>query len=283
MDHPVRFAASAIIVSAALGAIVMCLLVLRYGFATDDDDEHPGDRARRVLATRVGHAVAAVCFAASAVFAVVVLRAGTATTPAPPPSATLHAANRAPATREEPADREERAEMARLRAEIGELRSRMQALAAASVETAREPRTRELPERSTAVARAGSGRERSAARGGREADEAPSALPAGVSPRRIATTVRDVRLEIESWSTPRDVNYQVRLLDVAGRPVADAELTLDGRAVDGAPVRVAMKQTTERGVYRARVPHGVDPADLRLRVAAATRRFEVGLDAPTTW
>jgi hypothetical protein len=104
-----------------------------------------------------------------------------------------------------------------------------------------------------------------------------------VSPRRVATTVRDVRLEIDSWSTPREVNYRVRLLDVAGHPLTGAALTLEGRTVDGVPVRVALQQTNQAGVYGGRLPHGVDPAGLRLRVAATSRRLELGLEAPVAW
>jgi hypothetical protein len=294
MEGVVRFAAPGIIVSAAVGAIILCALVLKYGFAADDEEEYPGDRARRVLATRLGHAVAAVCFAASAVLAVVILR-GSAPVSAPSEAAS-----------------EEEAELAQLRAEVGDLRSRMQDLTSQAPAPG-APSAAETPPPSATVApspespspargssstppgdaglpaRSGSGAARAQSVPspptpiGRGGDEAPAALPAGVSPRRIASTVRDVRLEIESWPTPRDVNYQVRLLDVAGRPVTGAELTIDGHAVDGAPVHVLLRHTTEPGLYLGRLPHGVDPVGLRLRVAAPTRRFELGLDAPAAW
>lgn len=70
-----------IIVASGIGALVMCLLVLRYGF-TPPADPAP-DRAAgaspgvtgRLLATRLGHAVAGACFAVSAMLAVVALDA----------------------------------------------------------------------------------------------------------------------------------------------------------------------------------------------------------------
>jgi hypothetical protein len=65
-----------IVVSSGLGAIVMCLLVLRYGFAPlheNATDETPTDAGRRLIITRLGHAVAGFCFAASAILAVIAM------------------------------------------------------------------------------------------------------------------------------------------------------------------------------------------------------------------
>jgi uncharacterized coiled-coil protein SlyX len=56
----------------ALGAVVLCTLVVLYGFTPAGED--PPDRAnRRLLLTRVGHAIAAVCFTATAILIAVVL------------------------------------------------------------------------------------------------------------------------------------------------------------------------------------------------------------------
>lgn len=57
------------IVASALGALVMCLLVARYGLSSGSSEE--GERA--LLATRFGHALAGVCFAATGILAVVAL------------------------------------------------------------------------------------------------------------------------------------------------------------------------------------------------------------------
>lgn len=67
------------VLASAIGALVMCLLVIRYGFTPAGDDEDGG--ARRQLATRLGHAAAAVCFAATAMFAVIALAQRPAPTP----------------------------------------------------------------------------------------------------------------------------------------------------------------------------------------------------------
>lgn len=69
-----------VVVASALGALVMCLLVAAYGFpspraeSTGDDEGAAGpDPTRRLLLTRLGHAAAAVCFAAAGILAVLVL------------------------------------------------------------------------------------------------------------------------------------------------------------------------------------------------------------------
>jgi hypothetical protein len=69
------------IVASALGALVMCLLVARYGLTTAS-----GENAERgLLVTRFGHALAGVCFAATGILALVALVAPTREArPAPP-------------------------------------------------------------------------------------------------------------------------------------------------------------------------------------------------------
>jgi len=67
------------ILASALGALVMCLLVLRYGFTPVSDTE-PERADHQLLVTRLGHATAGVCFVATAILATVVL----AKTPAQP-------------------------------------------------------------------------------------------------------------------------------------------------------------------------------------------------------
>jgi hypothetical protein len=60
------------IITSALGAFLLCLLVFRYGFSPADD-ESPEQRSRRQFVTRLGHAAGAVCFAITAGLAAVAL------------------------------------------------------------------------------------------------------------------------------------------------------------------------------------------------------------------
>jgi hypothetical protein len=68
------------IVASTLGALVMCLLVARYGLTTDSAE----DAGRGLVVTRFGHALAGVCFAATGILALVALVSPTrAPRPAP--------------------------------------------------------------------------------------------------------------------------------------------------------------------------------------------------------
>src|SRR5437762_10031618 len=58
-----HYALPAAIVASALGAVVFCTVLLLYGFATAADDE-PLFPSRRLFVIRIGHALAATCFAA---------------------------------------------------------------------------------------------------------------------------------------------------------------------------------------------------------------------------
>jgi hypothetical protein len=67
-----RYALTANIVASLVGALVLCFLVFRYGFGPSED-ETTSEAIRRQVATRVGHAVAGVCFAIAAILAMVTL------------------------------------------------------------------------------------------------------------------------------------------------------------------------------------------------------------------
>ncbi len=65
-----HYALPAAIAASALGAIVLCLVLLLYGFATAADDE-PRFPSRRLFVIRIGHALAATCFAAVVMLTVI--------------------------------------------------------------------------------------------------------------------------------------------------------------------------------------------------------------------
>jgi len=81
-------ALTAAIVLSALGAVVICSLTALYGF-TPEVEASPGRAARRTLLTRVGHSVAAGCFAATAILLAVVL--SQPARPAPTPAGDVRA------------------------------------------------------------------------------------------------------------------------------------------------------------------------------------------------
>jgi hypothetical protein len=62
----------AIVVASALGALIVCLLVVRYGLATSSEAD-PEVAARNRVIVRVGHAAAAGCFAVTAMLGTVAL------------------------------------------------------------------------------------------------------------------------------------------------------------------------------------------------------------------
>ncbi|HEV8581367.1 MAG TPA: hypothetical protein VGX68_20060 [Thermoanaerobaculia bacterium] len=86
--HPLAHVAlPAIILTSALGALVMCLLVFKYGFPPAWEATRrtaPGEADQRLVVTRLGHATAGVCFAVTAMLAVVALaQQSRASVPAP--------------------------------------------------------------------------------------------------------------------------------------------------------------------------------------------------------
>jgi hypothetical protein len=62
-----------IILASALGALVMCLLVFRYGFSPAEPAADPESISDSVLITRTGHAISGACFAIVILLATVVL------------------------------------------------------------------------------------------------------------------------------------------------------------------------------------------------------------------
>src|SRR5512145_2696173 len=58
------------IIASALGALIMCLLVARYGLSPAPRED-AGAAARRLLITRFGHAFAGVCFVATGMLSLV--------------------------------------------------------------------------------------------------------------------------------------------------------------------------------------------------------------------
>src|ERR1700704_5431804 len=56
-----QFALPGTILASAIGAVVLCVVLLLYGFKSEPDDERAP--MRRLLLTRLGYALAAACFA----------------------------------------------------------------------------------------------------------------------------------------------------------------------------------------------------------------------------
>jgi hypothetical protein len=87
-----NLALSAIVAVTALGALVMCLLVFRHGFTPGAGADDGAGTA--LIATRLGHAAAGVCFAVAGILAVVLLvqdsrEVRTVALPAPAPAQSI--------------------------------------------------------------------------------------------------------------------------------------------------------------------------------------------------
>lgn len=279
MERWVGYAVPAIIVVTTLGAIVMCALVLAYGFAQETEEE-PEERLRRLFVTRLGHAFAAACFALAAVLGSVVLLQR-------PPGTTATAP---PAPRSDAETAELRREVETLRARVAETETaaRQAESAARRAEAMREPAPTaperpappasptELPPRKPPL---------------RSSPERPRpalppeglALPRSPATHQLTASVAGARVELESGSDRAgEAWYRVRLFDASGHPLPGARLTLEGRA-DGTTLEVPMGAGREPGAYLARSRVLVDPAGLRLHVVAGGRRFEVGLAQAVDW
>jgi hypothetical protein len=66
-----QFALPGTIVASAVGAVVLCVVLLVYGFKSEPDDERAP--MRRLVLIRLGHALAAACFAAALMLSTVAL------------------------------------------------------------------------------------------------------------------------------------------------------------------------------------------------------------------
>lgn len=168
MQSIAQFALAASIVASVAGALVMCVLVFRYGFTIPaPSDAEAGPTPTEVLTTRLGHAVAGGCFAATAVLAVIALSlrapersAPVATAPAASrPAAVVAPDQSAMETRAAQLDgevdalevrlAEAESQLARLDREIRSKSARAAGLEQKRAITRREART---PSRSSAVA-----------------------------------------------------------------------------------------------------------------------------------
>jgi hypothetical protein len=67
-----QVALAAALLLGAFGAVIACVLVVLFGF-TGPEDEPPLRAAQRVMITRIGHALATTCFAATAILIGMVL------------------------------------------------------------------------------------------------------------------------------------------------------------------------------------------------------------------
>jgi hypothetical protein len=303
------YALPGVVVVSLVGALVMCLLALRYA-VPPDTDEDAEDFNHRLLVLRFGHAVAAFCFAMAAVLAIVAFKARPET-----------GASASVVTAPSPED------VARVRTEVqgleGTLRQQLRGLenrltavesadrdAGDARESARTavsaPRTPPSPPPSPPPPAAPSSARSSAP------STAPSALP-GPTPAPVAsrptpssvgpsvTEPRETHLPPrrpvdpvpQPWALPRSVrveiasdplrptagqsaSYTVRLIDVVGRPVSGATVSLFGRLTDGTAMQTPLEPGPEPGTYHGRLDFTtLGPTDLRVRVVRREGRFEM--------
>ena len=93
---------------------------------------------------------------------------------------------------------------------------------------------------------------------------------------------RTVRVEIAADPpnpTPgQSASYTVRLVDIAGRPVVGATVSLFGRLTDGTAMQTPLEPGREPGTYYGRLDFTtLGPTDLRVRVVRREGRFEMPL------
>lgn len=86
MNPIAQYALGGAILASLFGGAVLCFLVSRYGFSPALDPA-TGEAFRRLIVLRFGHAVTGVCFAISAILAIVALWVlPSPSAPAPPPA-----------------------------------------------------------------------------------------------------------------------------------------------------------------------------------------------------
>jgi len=296
MGGVTQYALPGIIVLTSVGAFLMCLLVIRYGFGSREIDVDD-DEARRLAMTRIGHAVAAVCFAGAALLAVVALAARTPSRPQPtaqaptPPAATVPAAALDDQAREiarlrdalhqTQLDMDEK--LSAVESRVANLLSQVSAPTPAGEASSPGPGKR--PAASTSSRGERSARPNAPAPGAavHRSDEA-SALPTGATVEHFRATVKGVNVDVQARPLrTNETAYLVSLMDETNRPVTGADVTLVGKRKDGTSVLATLEPTNEPGVHRGRLPTSDDGSDLRLRVVGTTTRFEVSLAREVSW
>jgi len=275
MSTLARYALPGIILASAVGAFIMCLLVLRYGFVADEEDLD--ERAGRLMVTRFGHAVAAVCFATAAMLAVVAMSVGPAAMTGPVPAS----AERDSAVVR--LDEDLRRLEERVSRELKALEERV--TAAPTARNEETPTTVELapeaPPRPSRPAPSPPDRPRAT----RPREQSGSALPAPSPGDRFRARVQGVAIDVER-ATGGDgrSSFVVRLSDAAGQPLPGAEVSLVGTLAGRASVQAALEPSATPGVYRGSLPAAAEAVrDLRLRVVQRDKRFELALAHGVSW
>lgn len=276
-----QYALPGIIVLSALGALIMCLLVFRYGF-TAPGEEDLDEAAHRLFVTRFGHALVGVCFAAVAMLAVVAFSAQTRAARVPAPGVGEATAAETVRQLEERVDRR----LTEMEERLSEVAATVERAAARTEPAVASPPPAPLPARrpEPAAARPPAPRGPVAPSAAVSEDDV-SALAADGDTNHLRTTVQGIDVDVLSGAGRAGHRiYAVRLTDIVGRPLAGADVALVARMADGSTRQVPLNAAGEPGLYRGRVTGAADkPTDLRLRVVASHRRFEVALDQAVSW
>jgi hypothetical protein len=322
------YALPGVVVVSLVGALVMCLLALRYAVPPDTDEDAEYFN-HRLLVLRFGHAVAAFCFAMAAVLAVVAFKArpdivasaSVVTAPSSDDVARVrtevqglegtlrqqlrHLENRLTAV--ESVDRDSTSERGRP-AVSAPLTAPSPAAPPAPPAPAAPSSTRSsAPSSSTpsSIAPAPSSARLSSpsalpaptpapvASRPTPGSVGPSVAPSVSEPRETQLPPRRPAEVPQPWALPRSVrvevasdpprptagqsaSYTVRLIDVAGRPVVGATVSLFGRLTDGTAMQTPLEPGTEPGTYHGRLDFTtLGPTDLRVRVVRREGRFEM--------
>ncbi|HXG04883.1 MAG TPA: hypothetical protein VNO23_15900 [Candidatus Binatia bacterium] len=314
MTSLAHYALPGIIVLASVGAFLMCLSVIRYGFAPLEED--PDEVARRLLVTRLAHAAAAVCFAGTALLAVAAWSVRGA------PATAARRAETDALGEVQALVGEQAREITRLTDALHRLQLEVEErLAAAESKPRGGEAGQPAAERNQAVERgpsvaqrnqpavergpSGPPRGQPAAERGQPAAESRRAgaeirrpapvsrpepaegeqaytLPAGAAARTVTAIVEGVRVQVEMHPLKEhETAYVVRLTGAGRRPLSGAEVSIQGQTADGRPVQTTLAPAGEPGVHRGRLPNIAQ--DLRLRVAGPGTRFEVSLAGDTRW
>jgi hypothetical protein len=98
----------------------------------------------------------------------------------------------------------------------------------------------------------------------------------------------NVRIEIlrqpERSGGGGPAGYAVRLTDLRGSPLTDADVSILARMGDGSTAQGALGATESAGTYAGQVVLGpTGPWDLRLRIARRQSTFELPLASPASW